>query len=275
MMRFSNPNVAGRSKLMKFPKPYLMFLVGLLISRLGDSLYTFAIPWISYELTHSAVVMGSIYAISVLPIVLFGPAIGAVVDRWDRRRLMLSADVGRAFLIALIPCLHFLGILEIWHLYIISFVITILSLMFDVSTVTMIPHIVSNALTKANASNQLVNQIAEMAGPIFAGIIIVAVGGYNTLWLDVLSFAATFLAVMWLPPLNRVISSNNNNLRNLFREMAEGFRWLICDRLNLTLSLQAMIGNFGYTAVFAVFNVLSTLDSPFGCQTKQVKRWEK
>ncbi|MHB8076518.1 MFS transporter [Desulfosporosinus fructosivorans] len=252
MMGLPNPNTDRRAILLSLPKPYLTFLIGLLISRLGDSLYTFAIPWISYELTQSAVVMGSIYAVGVLPIVLFGPVIGVVVDHWDRRRLMLSADVARAFLIALVPILHLLDSLELWHLYVISFVVTILSLMFDVTTVTAIPHIAGKDLTKANASNQLVNQIADMLGPIFAGVIIAAVGGFNTLWLDVLSFAATFLAVMWLPSLKRVISPKDDNLRYLFREMGEGFRWLIRDRLNLTLSLQAMIGNFGYTAVFAV-----------------------
>ena len=104
-----------------FPFQFLVFLIGQLVSRLGDSLYTFAIPWISYELTHSAVVMGSMYAVSVLPIVLFGPIIGMFVDYWDRRHLMIFADITRAILVASLPLMQMLGILQLWHLYVVSF----------------------------------------------------------------------------------------------------------------------------------------------------------
>ncbi|MFD1909323.1 MFS transporter [Paenibacillus rhizoplanae] len=73
-------------KLLELPLAYIRFLAGMFISRLGDSLFTFAIPWISYELTKSSIVMGSMYAVSVLPIVLFGPVVGSLVDRWDRKK---------------------------------------------------------------------------------------------------------------------------------------------------------------------------------------------
>ena len=52
-------------KIMNLPRPYLNFLFGLLVTKFGDAFYTFALPWISYELTKNAVIMGSIYAISV------------------------------------------------------------------------------------------------------------------------------------------------------------------------------------------------------------------
>ena len=61
------------------------FIFGLLISRIGDSLYTFALPWIAYQLTGSAVIMSSLFAVNVLPIVLFGPLVGVLVDRYDRK----------------------------------------------------------------------------------------------------------------------------------------------------------------------------------------------
>lgn len=68
-----------------FTKEYKIFILGLLISRIGDSLYTFALPWIAYQLTGSAVIMSSLFAINVLPIVLFGPLVGVIIDRYDRK----------------------------------------------------------------------------------------------------------------------------------------------------------------------------------------------
>jgi predicted MFS family arabinose efflux permease len=232
------------------PGPYLLFLGGLLISRLGDALYTFALPWISYELTRSAVVMGSLYATGVLPVVLFGPVVGVVVDRWDRRRAMWITDVVRALLVGLIPMLQMAGLLKLWHLYAVSFALSVLSLLFDVATVAVIPAMGGSDLTRANASYQLVQQLAELAGPVLAGLVISAVGGFHALWLDVLSFGATLLALAGMPSL----STRPEGVQppSILRGMAEGFRWLVRNPLNLSLSLQAMVGNFGYSAAFGV-----------------------
>src|SRR5659263_340331 len=125
----------------QLPLQFLIFLIGQLVSRLGDALYTFAIPWISYELTHSVIVMGSMYAVSVLPIVLFGPIIGVCVDHWDRRRLMMFADVTRAILVAFVPFMQTVGSLQLWQLYVVSFLLAGLSLLFDISVAVSYTHL--------------------------------------------------------------------------------------------------------------------------------------
>ncbi len=244
-------------------RTYVIFIVGLLISRIGDSLYTFALPWIAYELTGSAIIMSSLFATGVLPIVLFGPIVGALVDRWDRRKLMWIADLGCMILVIFIPILHILGLLQLWHLYVVSFILAILSMLFDVATITVIPHIAGQSLTRANSAYQMVNQIASLAGPALAGIIIAIIGGFNALWINVLSFVATLIAVLLFPKVekNKSIDKPGNLLRNIGNEMKEGFKWLINDRLNLALSLQAMVGNFGASAILGalMYYLLSTL----------------
>ncbi|MEH6850719.1 MULTISPECIES: MFS transporter [Bacillus] len=241
----------------------MVFVSSILISRLGDALYTFALPWIAYELTGSVVVMSTLFATSVLPIVLFGPIVGVMVDRWNRRKLMWTADLGCMVLVGLVPILNFLDVLQIWHLYVISFMLAVLSMLFDVATVTAIPYIAGQKLTKANSAYQMVNQIASLAGPTLAGITIAIIGGFNALWLNVFSFAATLIAVLLLPKLvgNKVIVREGNVLKGIGRDLKEGLKWLTNNRLNLALSLQAMVGNFGASAVLGVFMyyLLSTL----------------
>lgn len=254
------PSRLDNSVSKQLPLQFLIFLIGQLVSRLGDALYTFAIPWISYELTHSVIVMGSMYAVSVLPIVLFGPFIGVCIDHWDRRRLMMFADVTRAILVALIPFMQMLGILQLWQLYAVSFLLAGLSVLFDVSVVAVIPNIIGNKnLTKANASYQLVNQTGDLLGPILAGIMITTLGGYHTLWFDVVSFTGTLWAIWRIQTLGKPAAKTG--LSEIFRGMGEGLHFLIHDKLNFTLSLQAMIGNFGYSASYGVlmFYLLSTL----------------
>ncbi len=250
----------GLSDILQLPNTYLAFLVGQLLSSVGDSIYELAIPWISYQLTKSALVMGSMYAISILPIVLFGPIIGVLVDRLPRKKLMMSTDFMRAILVTLIPTLYLFGALHIWHLYVISFLLTVLTLLFDVALVAAIPHMTGkkDQLIRANAAEKLVNQIANLCGPILAGISITAFGGFHALWLDVFSFGATFLAILRVRSLEGSLSTT---MDSVFNCMNEGLRWLINDKLNLTISLQAMVGNFGYSAVFGVmmYYLLNTL----------------
>ncbi|MFJ8216382.1 MFS transporter [Bacillus cereus] len=246
-----------------FSKEYKIFIFGLLISRIGDSLYTFALPWIAYQLTGSAVIMSSLFAINVLPIVLFGPLVGVIIDRYDRKKLLWIADITNIILVSLVPILHTLHLLEIWHLYVITFILAVMSMLFDVTTVTVIPHIAGASLTKANSFYQMINQLASLFGPMIAGIFISFIGGFQVLWINVLSFIATLVAVMLLPSIKTVDSQNNdkNTLQNVLSDLFNGFKWLKNDCLNLALSLQAMIGNFGASAVLGVFMyyLLSTL----------------
>ncbi|MGY2613439.1 MFS transporter [Bacillus pretiosus] len=246
-----------------FSKEYKIFIFGLLISRIGDSLYTFALPWIAYQLTGSAVIMSSLFAINVLPIILFGPLVGVIIDRYDRKKLLWIADITNIILVSLVPILHALHLLEIWHLYVIAFILAVMSMLFDVTTVTVIPHIAGASLTKANSFYQMVNQLASLFGPMIAGIFISFIGGFQVLWINVLSFIATLVAVMLLPTIKTVNSKNKdkNTHPNVLSDLFSGFKWLKNDRLNIALSFQAMIGNFGASAVLGVFMyyLLSTL----------------
>ncbi|MFD2444763.1 MFS transporter [Bacillus sp. CGMCC 1.16607] len=234
---------------LKLPSTQIHFLFGLFINRLGDSLFTLAIPWISFHLTGSVKIMGSLYVMSVLPVVLFGPFIGVAVDRWNKRMIMLITDLIRMVIVGLIPILYFCELLQLWQLYVAGFILAILTLLFDVATVSSIPDLVKKELTRANSGYQLVNQLANLLGPAIAGVTIALIGGFNTLWINSISFLATFIIVWKFPR----TSHENPIKKHIFKETSEGFKWLVNNKLNFSLSLQAMIGNFGGSAVLAIF----------------------
>jgi MFS family permease len=242
-------------------RPFVIFLSGLVISKLGDALYLFALPWIAFELTHSPLVMGTLYATEILPILIFGVITGVFVDRWDRRRLMLVADLSRGIILASLPVLQLVGWLQLWYLYLAAFALALVSLAFDVTTTTVIPQLAGTDLTKANAAHQLVMQLGAMAGPALAGIVIAAIGGFNALWLDALSFGGTLVAVLLLPPFEKVATNGPATVGGVIQGIGEGFRWLWANRVIRVLSLQATMGNFGFGMVSAVlmFYLRSTL----------------
>lgn len=194
--------------------------------------------------------MGTLYATEIIPIFLFGALAGVYVDRWDRRRLMIIADVLRALLVAAIPTLGILGLLQVWHLFVVAFTLSLLSLMFDVATTIAIPELAGKDLTRANAAHQLIMQLGSMGGPALAGLAIAAMGGYGAMWLNAISFGGTLLALLTLPPFRQ--ASVGTTARGVFAGMTEGFRWLWENAVIKALSLQALIGNFGFGMVSAV-----------------------
>ncbi len=96
------------TSLLGFSRPFVAFLGGSLVSRMGDALFTFALPWMAYELTHSSVVLATLYATEIVPVVLFGAFAGVYVDRLNRRSLLLGADLLRVLLVAVVPLLSLL-----------------------------------------------------------------------------------------------------------------------------------------------------------------------
>ncbi len=245
--------VGVRNRLAAFAglsRTFGIFLAGLTISKLGDALYMFALPWIAYDLSGSAVVMGTLYATEILPILLFGALAGVFVDRLDRRKLMIVSDLLRALIVAAIPLVALLGLLQVWHLYVVAFLLSLISLMFDVATTIAIPELAGKDLTRANAAHQLIMQLGSMGGPALAGVVIAALGGYGAMWLNAVSFGATLLAVLVLPPFKKAITGATAS--GVFAGMVEGFRWLWGNAVIRMLSLQAMIGNFGFGMVSAV-----------------------
>ena len=109
----------------------------------------------------------------------------------------------------------------------------------------------------------MVNQLASLFGPMIAGVFVSFIGSFQLLWINVLSFIATLIAVILLPSMKTVNKKcqDKNTLQNVLADLVNGCKWLKNDRLNLALSFQAMIGNFGASAVLGVFMyyLLSTL----------------
>ncbi|MGZ4123057.1 MAG: MFS transporter, partial [Tumebacillaceae bacterium] len=77
-------------------KPHTRFpllLLGLLLSRMGNNIYVLALPWIAYDLTGSSVIMGTVFATEMAPFVILLPFGGVIIDRLDRRKIMITSDI--------------------------------------------------------------------------------------------------------------------------------------------------------------------------------------
>ena len=90
-------------------------------SLVGSALVRFALIWWLTEKTESAMVLTMATLVSILPQLLLAPFSGALVDRWNRRWVMIIADASTAFFAAVLAVLYWLDVAQIWHVYLILF----------------------------------------------------------------------------------------------------------------------------------------------------------
>lgn len=166
---------------------YRKLWLGQAISVIGDKIDQIALGILVYEITGSGLQMGIMLAISMLPAALFGMAAGAFVDRWDRRRTMIAADVVRAALVFSVPWAAEVGL---WLVYLIALAVATVALFFEPAKLSLVPEIVGERrLMAANSLDSATVSAAELAGLAFAGGLVAAMGYRVAFFID----AATYL----------------------------------------------------------------------------------
>ncbi|MFB7511957.1 MULTISPECIES: MFS transporter [unclassified Streptomyces] len=177
--------------------------LGQSLSLIGTQIGTLALSLMAViELNASADQLGVIKALQYLPFLLFALPLGPLVDRKDRRRLMLVADVARMLLVAVVPLLHFLGVLTLWWLYALPFVIGVFQVLFDSAYMAYVPQLVGREqLPRANRNLQASQSAADLGGPGLGGLVVGALGAPLALVLDALSFALSAVTLAAIGPL--------------------------------------------------------------------------
>jgi hypothetical protein len=172
----------------------LLWTAGL-ISVAGDFALLIALPLHAYTLTGSAVATGGVFAASLLPRVLLGSIAGVFVDRWDRKRTMVAADLLRAAL--LLPLLAVGSPDLLWLLYLVRAATGVVGLIFDPAESALLPRLVGEErLVTANALNALNNNIGRLVGPVAGGLLYAAGGLPAVVIVDAASFALSAALIM-------------------------------------------------------------------------------
>lgn len=133
-----------------------------------------AVPLLAVDVLHAdASQVALIVTLSTVPWLVLGPVVGAVADRRDRRRLLIASHVGRGALWLTIPAAYLAGVLTITQLMLVSVMVGVLGIVFEVSYHAFLPNVVSKAeLGSANGKMSGTDAVARSAGPAVAGYLI-------------------------------------------------------------------------------------------------------
>lgn len=157
--------------------------------------------WLIYELTGSATATGLVGMSQYLPAVLLGPLAGALVDKLDRKRVMIVADAMRALLVALIPILYLMGTMTGIRLGLTAFSIALFTTLFVPARDAIVPQLVpTTELTHAGSVLQASYGFAYFVGPMLAAAILPLVRIPGLFFADAITYAASLLFLLKLRP---------------------------------------------------------------------------
>jgi MFS family permease len=232
-----------------------------LISLLGDWMLVVGLPLYVYGLTGSTLATGTAVIVNQIPRVLLGSVAGVFVDRWDRRRTMIAANILLA--LCLLPMLAVHSERGLWIVYAVSFVESALAQFYRPADGALLPQLVDETeLVPANAANAMSENIARLAGPPLGGFAF----GLFALRGVVLADAASFLIAGSLVACVHIRSKPEmpgtaherpaHPIIAVWREWLEGLRLISATRLVAAL--------FAFAAITGVGEgVMSTLFVPF------------
>jgi MFS family permease len=181
-------DVSHRKGLLR-ERDYLALLAGQGVSSLGDAATFVSLPLLVLLLTGSDLLMGIVGILETAPDLLFGLPAGVCADRWDRRRMMIAADAGRALLTALIPLSVMLGWPTMTVILVVVGPINVLRVFFGAAENASIPALAGRDLLSAGTGYlEAVYSLGYILGPALAGFLITLIGPGPTIALDAVSF---------------------------------------------------------------------------------------
>jgi MFS family permease len=210
---------------------YLRLWTGQVASSIGSQVSGLALPLLILALTHSPAKAGVLAALRGLPYLLLCLPAGALVDRWDPRRVMLLCDTGRAVALGSVPIALVLGHVHLEQLYVVTLIEGTLFVFFNQAESNCLVRVVTpSQLGAAVAQNQAGDGISGLLGPSLGGLLY-GIGRGVPFLTDAISYALSVVTLLTLKTDVRPAGRETHAAPHLGMEIAEGLRWLYAHRV--------------------------------------------
>ncbi|MFL5913024.1 MAG: MFS transporter [Gaiellaceae bacterium] len=235
---------------------FLKLWTGQSISEVGSQVSQLAIPWLAAVGLHASPIQFSLLGVlGFLPFILFALPAGVWVDRLRRRQILIVGDSARAVLLALIPILWVAGVLQIWHLLVLQFVVGIFTVFFDVAYQSYLPALIEREhLVDGNSKLQLTVSVAQVAGPSISGGLIAAITAPYAIVADAASFVISTLFMVRMRHREQVPErAAGESHPRMWPQVKEGLQWVIGNRQLRAIAGCTGTSNFFGQILFAIF----------------------
>jgi MFS family permease len=266
-------------------RAFLIVAAGQFISIVGSAMSQYAITIWSWEfltkikpVDDPATAMALVGFFSFAPTVVLSPIAGALVDRWNRKLVMMMVDITALLAAIVIFLLYSSNQLEIWHLYLTgAFVSAFRAFHFPAYSASISLMVPKQQYARADALLGLTESLSTIFAPLVAGVLLGITGITGILIIDIASFSAALMTlfIVYIPQ-PAVTEASHEGKGNLLQESAYGFRYIFKRPSLLGLQLVFFFGNLLSSVTFTLFApmilsrtnndnlVLASVESAFG-----------
>lgn len=221
------------------------------VSVIGDALVVVAIGLYVTRLTHHPSDVGIVLAAYTLPLVLFILIGGVIADRLPRQRVMLTSDLVRAVLHASLAVLIATGAVRIWHMVVIGLLYGTAEAFFRPAYTGLVPQTVAEKdIQAAQALGGLSNELAEMASPALATLLVLGVGGSVAFAVDAATFVVSASLLWRVRARSRGAAEHDSRPSNMVGELQAGWSevrrrpWVLCTILGFSIAILTALAPF-------------------------------
>jgi len=230
-------------------RDFALLTAGWVVSLLGDGFFSVALAWQVYEISNVPTALSIVGVAWTLPLILFLLLGGVFSDRYDRRWMMIGADLVRAAAVGLLGLLSIAGVIELWHVVALIAFVGLGDAFFNPASTAIVPDLVRDEqLPQANALHGLVRPLmVRLIGPALGGITVAGLGPGVAFLVDGSSFLVSGVAILLIStrPSRTVVS---HGIRQTIAEVREGLTfvrrnpWCWATLLSAMFSLLVFIG---------------------------------
>lgn len=234
------------------------------VSQIGTQITLLALPVLAVGvLGATPMEMGVLTALETAAFLVIGLPAGAWVDRWHRRRVLMSSDLVRAVALGSLPVAYALDVLALPHLFVVAAVTGTATVFFDVAYQSYLPALVArDQIVDGNGKLEASRAVAQVAGPGLAGVLLRFLGAPLLIAADAASFLLSAFFIGRIRHVDRV--PDRSTRRRLRTEIAEGLSFVV--RHPLLRRIVACTGTANLfssiTTTLLVLFALRTLDIP-------------
>jgi DHA3 family macrolide efflux protein-like MFS transporter len=226
--------------------PFFTIWTGQAFSLLGSQLVQFALIWYLTIQTGSATVLATITMMALLPGVFLSPFIGPLVDRWNRRLIMLVADASIAFVTFILALLFAFDVIQVWHIYVIMFIRAVGGNFhgpaMTSSTSLMVP---KEHLTRIQGINQTLNGGLNIVAAPLGAVLLELLPMKGIVAIDMVTALIAIAPLFFIPiPQPERELEEDGTPTSFFQDLMQGFRYVLSWRGLLIVLIMATMINF-------------------------------
>lgn len=219
---------------------FSLLWAGQLVSQIGNRLYLMALAWYFVNMLGDNQGLFVLFIISSLPYLLFGAFIGPLVERCDKKRLVIASDLINGVLVSLLVVTMRSGSVGSEAIFVICFLLNTVAMFFSPAVNSIMPDIVpQSSLQKGMAYIKMITFIGQIVGAALGGVLVGVMGVWLTIIANAVSFFLSAIAQMFIS----YKPSVQPKKEAYAKQMVEGWRYMLDSETIKRVTLLSMASN--------------------------------